>query len=613
MTVTVAQVLVESPIPRLDRLFDYSVPEELAEHVVIGGRVSVPLGRGGTRLVNGYVVSVGGEPTPGVALAPIGSVLGSMPVLTPALWTSIRQLADRNGGNAADILRVAIPKRAVRTEKGRTIPPRPPVTPSPSSRVVLPLDCGVVRTSNGPTMRAWEQLAERVREAHGGVVVVMPDWRDVALMSRALGDVAHTVWDTTATPSARYSRYLDVLAGDSRVVVGTRSAVYAPVVDLELLIVVGENDPLLDEPHAPYVHSRDAALMRNAVEGGTLVFASFTPSAELQRFVEMGFAERAEGVTRRPSFVIANDPPGEGFSSSARIPSSAWRQVRGALDGGPVLVQVARPGYSPLVLCKACRTPHRCAQCRNPLSGSREGAIGCRVCGAKPLGLRCGHCGGRDLQWSGVGSVRTAVELGRAFPGVPVILADGDHRELEIPRKPCLVVSTRGAEPIVDGGYDAVLIVDGERELARPSLRTTEDCLRWWGNAASLAGDEATVVMANIEGAFATAFATRAWDRIVEEELRELRALGFPPVSRAITIRGSATDLLAVRGIAEVAAHRILGPMDENGAQRMTVLADYRSAPETVAALRAFVVAASSTTVRIHCDDPTAFDEPAVD
>lgn len=217
------------------------------------------------------------------------------------------------------------------------------------------------------------------------------------------------------------------------------------------------------------------------------------------------------------------------------------------------------------------------------------------------------------MQWSGVGSVRTAVELGRAFPGVPVILADGDHRELEIPRKRCLVIATRGAEPIVSGGYDAVLIVDGDRELTRPSLRTTEDCLRWWGNAATLAGDDAPVVIANIDGAFATAFATKQWDRIVEDELRELRALGFPPVSRAITVRGSVAELLEVRALPEVSVHRVLGPVGEGQTQRITVLADYRTAPETVAALRAFVVGRSSTSVRVRCDDPAAFDEPESD
>jgi primosomal protein N' (replication factor Y) len=613
MTETIAQVLVESPVPRLDRPLDYTVPDELRDQLVVGGRVSVPLGRGGTRLVNGYVVGLSTEPTPGITLASVHSVLGSMPVLTPALWQAVRRLADRNCGNAVDVLRVAIPKRAVRTEKGRSIEPRVVPERPVTTRHVVPLDCGVVDSPSGPTLRAWQQLAERVREAHGGVIVVLPDWRDVALMVRALVGVDHVVWDSAATPSERYGRYLDVLDGSARIVIGTRSAVYAPVVDLELLIVVGENDPLHDEPHTPYVHTRDAAIVRTEIEGGTLVFASLTPSAEVQRYIEMGFAERAEGATRRPSIMLANDEPDRSFASNARIPSTAWKLVRSALETGPVLVQVARPGYNPLVVCTACRTPHRCVNCRAPLSGTRDGTVSCRVCGAHPVGLRCAHCGGRDVRWSGVGSVRTAVELGRAFPGVPVIVADGEHRELEIPRKRCLVVSTRGAEPIVAGGYDAVLIVDGERELIRPSLRTTEDCLRWWGNAVSLAGDDATVAVANIEGSFAAAFATKQWDRIVEDELRELRALGFPPVARSITVRGSATELLAVRALPELTEHRILGPVTEGALQRITVLADYRSAPQTVSALRAYVVGRSSTTVRVHCDDPTAFDEPAAD
>lgn len=602
-------MLVESPVPRLDRLLDYLIPEQLSDEVVVGGRVRVPLGKGGSRRIDAYVVDISETATSGIVLAEIESANGNVPVLTPALWALARTVADRNGGGAADVLRVAIPKRGVRIEKGRLFAARAMPTPRPSSRTVMSLDAGVTETTQGPTLRSLSQIADLVRVSHAGVIVVVPDWRDLALLSRALEDVPHVTVDSSGTPSERYGRYLDILSGDARVVIGTRAAVYAPVSDLELLVIVDESDPLLEEPHTPYVHARDAAVVRNSLEGGRLVFASITPSVESARFVELGFVEPATAIPSRATVMLANDVTDDGFAARARIPTSGWRVLRDALERGPVLVQVSRPGFTPQVVCADCRTPHRCGTCRSLLSGSRDGTVLCRVCGRAPIGVKCSHCSGRETAWSGVGSVRTADELGRAFPGVPVVVADGEHRALEVPRRPSLVIATRGAEPIVAGGYEAVLIVDGDKELQRPGLRTSENCLRWWGHAASLAANDASVVLANVEGAFASLFATNQWETIVETELRERRALGFPPSTRAIAVRGSIVDLEAVRELDEVTAHRVMGPAKDGDSFRIVILADYRSAPAVISAIRVHTVSTNATGIRVHCDDLTIFDD----
>ncbi|MFM6968392.1 MAG: primosomal protein N' [Microbacteriaceae bacterium] len=604
----IARVLIESPIPRLDRLFDYAIPERLEGTVVTGGRVRVPLGRG-SRLVDGYVIERGTEAQQGVVLAEIDSVLGAIPVVTPALWSLVRAVSSRNGGSASDVLRIAIPKRAVRAEKGVEIAPRAVVTPRTGSKSVIALDAGVVGTDAGPTLRAFEQIADVVRTATGGVVVVVPDWRDLELLARALNGVDHTVWDSTGTPSERYIRYLRVLSGESRIVIGTRSAVYAPVIDLSTLIVVNESDPLLDEPLSPFVHARDAAIVRHGIEGGDLIFASLTPSVDVARFRDLGFVEATTATPQRPTVILANDPTDDSFAGKARIPASAWRAVREALERGPVLIQVARPGFTPAVVCKACRTPHRCARCRSPLGGARDGSTLCRVCGNQPLGISCSHCGGRELAFSGIGSVRTADELGRAFPNTKVVLSDAEHRHLEIPRTKALVVATRGAEPIVEGGFEAVLIVDGDRELQRPGLRTTENCLRWWGSAAAFTSSTGVVVLANVDGAFGAQFSSGQWESVVDTELVDRRALSFPPATRAISVIGSVADLGVVRALPEVSGHRVMGPVPVAKGHRIVILADYASSPTVIDAIRAHIVGSKASTLRLHCDDLDVFDE----
>ncbi len=604
----VARVLVESPIPRLDRLLDYAIPDRLKSEVVVGGRVRVPLGRG-TRHIDGFVVELGPPSNPLLHLAEIDSVLGPIPVVTPALWSLVRAVSDRNGGSASDVLRIAVPKRAVRVEKKYSIAPRQSPTPAPGARTSLALDYGVTDTQEGPTLVGFVQVAERVRSASGGVVVVVPDWRDLQLLGRALEGTPHVVWDSTGTPSERYARYLDVLSGEASVVIGTRSAIYAPVADLGLIIVVNEGDPLLDEPLAPFVHVRDAAILRQSLEGGDLVFASQTPSVELHRFHDLKYVEPPTSRQSLPTMSIANDTSDDGNAARARIPSSAWRAVREALTRGPVLVQVSRPGFSPSVVCSACRTTHKCAQCTTPLAGDREGTSLCRVCGNQPVGLVCSHCGGRDISFAGVGSLRTADELGRAFPQTTVILSDAEHRHLEVPRNPALIVCTRGAEPIVSGGYEAILIVDGDKELMRPGLRTSENCLRWWGTAAALCAPGGSVIIANVGGGFAGQFATGQWDDIVSTELRDRRALGFPPVTRALVVTGSIPELNAVRALPECHGFRVLGPAPVKTGHRIVILADYTRAMSVVSAIRALVISTSSTTIRVHCDDLGVFDE----
>jgi primosomal protein N' (replication factor Y) len=208
-----------------------------------------------------------------------------------------------------------------------------------------------------------------------------------------------------------------------------------------------------------------------------------------------------------------------------------------------------------------------------------------------------------------VGSVRTADELGRAFAGTKVVLSDAEHRHLDIERGKTLVVSTRGAEPVVSGGYEAVLIVDGDKELHRPGLRTSESCLRWWGTAAAFASDTGSVIVANVDGTFASQFQTGEWETIVEGELRDRRALGFPPATRAIAVTGTVAELAKVRALEELAGHRVLGPARVGNGHRIVVLADYAAAPTVVTAIRAHVISSKAKTLRIHCDDLSVFDE----
>ncbi|MBD5382044.1 MAG: primosomal protein N', partial [Clavibacter sp.] len=112
----VVRVMVDSPLPQLDRLFDYAVPEPLRATCVPGVRVRVPL-RSAGRVADGYVIEVGDGRGYDGALSEVEQVVSPLPVLRPEIWTLAREVADRQAGTASDVIRLAVPPRQVRVEK----------------------------------------------------------------------------------------------------------------------------------------------------------------------------------------------------------------------------------------------------------------------------------------------------------------------------------------------------------------------------------------------------------------------------------------------------------------------------------------------------------------
>lgn len=210
------------------------------------------------------------------------------------------------------------------------------------------------------------------------------------------------------------------------------------------------------------------------------------------------------------------------------------------------------------------------------------------------------------MRFVGQGATRTAEDLGRAFPGVRVIIADGERTVLSVGPEPALVIATRGAEPVAAGGYRAVLLLDGERMIARESLRVGEDCLRWWSNATALAGRGATTVLVGIGGPLATAMATWRQADYARAELADRRRLRFPPAVRVATVTGEVDAVAKAVASTGIEADDVLGPVDvADRAVRTIVRFDYARGAEVAAALRAQVVKAATARRRPGVSRPT--------
>lgn len=337
--------------------------------------------------------------------------------------------------------------------------------------------------------------------------------------------------------------------------IGTRSAAYAPVRDLGLVVCWDDGDDLHIEQRAPYAHTREVLLLRAEQEDAACLMAAHSRSTELQRLVEMQWAVPIEAprsavrstvprvLNTADSFEQERDP----LARIARLPGAAWRAAKEGLERGPVLVQVARAGYAPSLVCETCRELARCNACQGPLAVSSGSAIpACRWCSTPAPQWRCTHCSGTRLRRGAAGVMRTAEELGRAFPGKAVVTSSGEHIKAAVPDVPALVVATVGAEPVAAHGYAAAMLLDGNSLLRRENLRAGEDTVRRWFNAAALVkpASQGGLVVITADDTAATGALLR-WDAAgyASRELALRKELQLPPAVRVASITGGRADV----------------------------------------------------------------------
>jgi primosomal protein N' (replication factor Y) len=580
----VARVLVDVPLAHLDRPFDYLVPERLSESAVPGCRVRV---RFAGQLTGGYLLERIAESEHRGRLAALERVVSPEPVLTPEIAALAREVADRYAGTVADVLRLAIPPRHAAAEAGARPDPgdgaaRPalPARPAPGSWERYPAGAAFLAgIAAGRAPRAvWTALpgqdwpgeiaraAGTAAAASRGALIVVPDARDLGLVDTALGRVLgpgrHVCLAAGLGPAERYRRWLAVARGETRVVAGTRAAMFAPVAGLGLVVIWDDGDDLHAEPRAPYPHARDVLALRAHRARAAALIGGFARTAEATSLVASGWAQ-AVAAPREVVRQFAPDvrPAGEDTelardeaARSARMPSLALRTARAALARGPVLFQVPRRGYLTAVACERCRAAARCVACGGPLAVEASDAPArCRWCGRTDAEWRCPGCGHGRVRAVVAGSRRTAEELARAFPGTPVVLSGGTATLGSVPPRPALVVATPGAEPQVDGGYAAAVLLDGWVLLGRPSLAAAQEALRRWMNAAALVapGRAGGTVVLVAEASLPVAQALIRWDPVThaERELAERETLGFPPAVRMAAVTG--TDAAVAGFLAE--------------------------------------------------------------
>jgi primosomal protein N' (replication factor Y) len=533
----VARVLVDTGVFHLDQKYDYSVPEKLSDVVVPGVRVQLPFGN---RETEGIVVERVAQPERAGTLKTISKVLSPHVVATPALLDLIDKAADFYCCNPWDLVRSAIPPRVAGVDK--EIPVVHQASHVSKSRKPT------VFQSFKPFVSSHDQISDIVSDFKnlGSVLIVAPDERDVEKIVESLSSTFNNVLklSSASTREERYRNFLLSMRLNSSIVVGTRSAIFAPVRNLAAIIIYKESSPDHYELRAPGWNSSAIAKMRAESEGLALVLTGFTPSVRVAHEID---ARTIKFVNQRTQVNVQAFVPSDG----TLLPGRIFSEIKKALKKGPVLFIAPRKGYGNALLCSHCRNVALC-KCGGRLSVASKGlAPTCAHCGSSFPAWRCSYCD-RDKQYlAGRGIDRAAEEISRAFPGFPVVISAGDVIKESVDSKPALVLSTPGAQPQVNGGYAAVVVLDAIRFFSHTDINGQERARELLFETASMVNVDGQVLLV-LDDSHPVVAAIARWNiaPLLKRELADRDELMLPPsVSSAVLVTDQAVAPVIVSGL----------------------------------------------------------------
>ncbi len=609
-----ASVVVESDLLQLDREFDFVVPGELENHVKVGQRVKFQLGRT-KKLATGFITNL--PDSSAFATSELSEIVDLEPVLHPDILRLARLVANRQAVALGEILQQAVVEHMPRISKPAItenalvtpeLPAIPGVTNFTDRQAVLTSARCI--TFNGLRYPDWCWLfANAARESlksGKSAIFVLPERDQIAQLSElfvaiGLGEFTST-WLPGAKKSERFTKFHEVLAREHSIVIGSRSAIYAPANNLGLIAMFDDGDDSLREQGSPFTHAREIALMRAGTELN-LLFASNYRSLEIQRLVEIGYLKDA---------AIQLPPPRISFSPPAqRLDAASFKLMRDALETGPVLVLIPRKGNSATVYCAGCDERLTCNNCKGPIWETEKGEYRCRVC--QGISHGCAKCGSTKLRRGRTGSTRTAAEFGKAFPGITISEFTSDTKVTAVKKNKHLVLATPGSAPRVSGGYAALLILDCDVWLAMPVLRSEQNAIRDWMEAIELLSDSGRAHITGLDPDFGQALSLGQHRELASTAFRDINALSLPPASRVAYLEGAQETIsLALDLVTKLGAVVLRSNLAESASALIRF--SYSQGAEVSASLKALALKTNARLVgankrrglKIVMDDPGA-------
>jgi primosomal protein N' (replication factor Y) len=421
-------------------------------------------------------------------------------------------------------------------------------------------------TGSGKT-EVYLRAIHAALECGGGVIVLVPEValtpQTVARLRSRLEAIAPghacVVWHSHLGEGERFDGWLALATGAARIVVGARSAIFAPVRNLRLIVVDEEHEPAYKQDETPRYHGRDVAVMRAKMTGSLCLLGSATPSLESFANTQSG-RYRLLRLTRRiddrklPHIDIVDmrveAARQRGFAVLSRRLVEAMRERHARRE--QTILFINRRGYSASVFCTSCGRVEECVHCSVALTYHRtDETMRCHLCGdRRPAPVCCPKCGAPGIRWRGLGTQRVEEAVRRVLPRARVERMDTDsmsrkHRFREIlgdfrlGRIDVLVGTQMIGKGLDFPNVTLVGLVDADHSMHIPDFRANERTFQLLVQVAGRSGrgDRAgeVVVQTFAPQSEPIQFSRHAdYEGFAASELRQRREFGYPPYRHVI-------------------------------------------------------------------------------
>ncbi|MCL2424747.1 MAG: primosomal protein N' [Oscillospiraceae bacterium] len=449
MSSVVAQVAVSAATFHIDKPYDYLVPPELVNKALSGVRVLVPFGRG-NKMSEGVILTlkIADDVT---KLKTVDSLIDEKPILSAenlklALWMS-----DRFFCTVYDALRSMMPAKVSskrkKKEKEHKAANADDIRLSKEQQVVydelLPLlDSNTPEaallygvTGSGKTL-VYIKLIKAALSSDKTAIVLVPEIaltpQTVSIFSSHFGDAVAVLHSALAN-GQRYDEWKRIHDADVRVVVGTRSAVFAPLTNIGLIVIDEEQEYTYKSGNPPRYHAREIAKYRITHSSGLLLMASATPSVDSMYAAKTGkysllnlknrFNER-----ELPPVLVVDMKKELATGNDSSISSVLRDELEKNINAGEQsILFINRRGANPVVACGECGFTYKCLHCSVSMTYHISNKrLLCHYCGYSiPTPESCPECSGK-LKYIGTGTQKVEVELNELFPDVKIIRMEAD-------------------------------------------------------------------------------------------------------------------------------------------------------------------------------------------
>jgi primosomal protein N' (replication factor Y) (superfamily II helicase) len=423
-------------------------------------------------------------------------------------------------------------------------------------------------TGSGKT-EVYLRVIAGARAAGRGSIVLVPE---IALTPQLVARFRARFGDDLAvlhsglTARERHGMWKRLRQGEVDVAIGARSALFAPVRALGLVVVDEEHDPSFKQEEGVRYHARDMAIWRAHRLGGVCVLGSATPSLESEQLVRTGRAtklrltERARAQPMPRVEIVDLRRIGAGPTGDKRISMPLYRALEETLRAREqAILFLNRRGFAPSVRCEACGQLATCESCSVALTfHKRAGVVRCHYCDFETaLASRCAKCGAEELTLEGAGTEKLEETLAAAFPEARVARLDrdvarGKKVEAILARMRAREIDILVGTQMVTKGHDLpsvtlVGVVNADAALSIPDFRAGERAFQLIVQVAGRAGRgdaPGRVLVQTWDPEHpAVAFGSRHdVDGFLVRELADRHELGFPPLTRAALVRVDAVD-----------------------------------------------------------------------